>query len=380
MKSITLEYSDYRKDRLLKYDIPFAIEENTITIFPYKDDSGNEFLSTNKAIDRVNEKDIISALIPVLNRLVYLFDHCHESDYTAYKDKYLFISCYSNYPETIYKNPRNAKYSELHYNGKKCKNDSAQSDSFNFDLPEFCVPFRDDDDLIIGHFSYNRIDFHFDIFHCPLKKLHLELIKAVVNLYLKIEDQLRELYQYYESIKVRLELTSFIKKQADHEKVVTKEDINKLDRNIEEYKSTLLSCYSQLRNLHLKLKGLETETINPEEEVEKLIEAYNIKFSPEGFWFETEDIYYKDIFLGKYKITIDVNAGKISIINLKKKIGSYDHPHIDSGKICLGELNSAIAKLMSEYKYFDVAKLCSELLYFYNKSSAYMPIERWIEG
>ena len=63
----------------------------------------------------------------------------------------------------------------------------------------------------------------------------------------------------------------------------------------------------------------------------------------------------------------------------KKKIDNYDHPHIENGKICLGELNLAIAKLMSEYKYFDVAKLCSELLYFYNKSSAYLPIERWIE-
>lgn len=380
MKSITLEYSDYLKNKLIKYDIPFAIEEQTITIFPYKDSSGHTFISTNQAAYRVqDEKDIITAIIPVLNRLVYVYDHCNESNYMAYMDRYLFISCYSNYPEEVYKNQKTGIYSELHYNGKKCSNAASQRDSINFELPEFCVPFKDDHGLVIGHFSYNRIDFHFDIFHTPLKPLHLELIEDVVNMYLKIEDQLKELYQSYESIKVRLELIDYIKKQAERAKISTKEQIKSLNYRIEESNETLLNSYKELRNLHLKLIGLETETINPEEEVEKLLETYNIRFSTKGFWFETEDIYYKDIFLGQYKITINVNTGRISIHNLKKKVGSYDHPHIDDGKICLGELNSAIAKLISEYKYLEVAKICSELLYFYNKSSAYIPIERWIE-
>ncbi|MDP2365075.1 MAG: hypothetical protein Q8M94_15065, partial [Ignavibacteria bacterium] len=68
MKSIALNYSDYLKDKLIRYDVPFAIEEQTITIFPYKDDSGNTFLSANQAARRVqDEKDIITAIVPVLN-------------------------------------------------------------------------------------------------------------------------------------------------------------------------------------------------------------------------------------------------------------------------------------------------------------------------
>lgn len=379
MKTITLEYSDCLKDKLLKYDVPFAIEEHTITIFPYKDDSGT-FLSINQAEKRVyGEKDIITAIIPVLNRLIYLYDHCYENDYINNINKYLFISCYGHYPNTVYKNQKGSSYPELSYNNKKCANAGGQRNFISFELPEFCIPFKDDNGLVIGHFSYNRIDFHFDIFHTPLKTLHLKLIEDVVNLYLKIENQLKELYQSYEAVRVRIELTNYIKKQADRQKIAIKEKIISLNYRIEDIKSELLNSYSQIKMFQLTLIGLETEKINPEEEIEKLIETYNIKFGTDGFWFETEDIYCKDIFLGKYKITINVSSGIISIINLKKKIGCYDHPHIEDGRICLGELNSAITKLISEYKYFEVAKLCSELLYFYNKSSAYIPMERWIE-
>lgn len=368
MKSVIVNYTEKLKLELEKYDIPFAFDEKTITVF----------LDQNSVIpSSFIAEQILPAIVPVLKRPVYIKDHFLIKNWLNSPFSNLYIVCFPQ--DTSFKNIKNIKYKTLIYKGKKVNNDNGQEYMQVLDIPDFALPIKDDNGITIGFIAYNIINIFFDIMHVELQALHLELIRDTVDSYLKIENSLKELFNEYLSVKGRTELIKYIKNISEREKEKLKREISDYEYNINKYTSAIIDWHKSLRNTVLKLKGIESEKINIEEEVEKLITEHDIKFNTEGLiWFETEDIYIKSILIGRFRITLNLEQGSIKIKNLTRKIQEYDHPHIRNEILCLGELNVAITKLTSEYKFIEVAKLCKEMLYFYNPSSAHMQIERWI--
>lgn len=366
MKSISTVYSEELKNSLEKHDIPFAFDEETITVF---------FTQNSFFCSDYKTAQLLPAIIPILKRPVFVQDHFHTNNWINSPDTHFYITCF---PQDSYK--RSDKYRIFQYKGKKVNNTDG-ADYINIqDVPDFAIPIKDDTEKVIGFIAYNIINIFFDIMHSDLKPLYVELIKDAVNSYLMIEDNLKALFNEFLSVKGRVELIKYIKLMSDKEKNKMEREVEGHKQNIKDYSAYLINSYENLRNATLKLKGLETGKINAEEEVEKLISEYNLKFNTEGLiWFETEDIRIKDILLGKFKITLNINSGTIRILNLTRRIDQYDHPHINNGVLCLGELANAISKLITEYKYIEVARLCKEVLYFYNQSSAHVPLERWID-
>ena len=366
MKSISVVYSEDLKNDLEKHDIPFAFDEETITVF---------FSQNSVVCSDHKTAQLLLAIIPVLKRPVYIQDHFYTRTWIDSPESHFYITCF---PQDNYE--KSNKYKLLQYKGNKVNNTDKQDNIHIQDIPDFAIPIKDDTGKAIGFIAYNIINIFFDIMHSDLKPLHIELIKDAVNSCLKIEDNLKELFNMYLITRGREELIKHIKQISEKEKDKTKRKIDEYETNIKDHSAYLVRCYRDLRDATLKLRSLESEKINAEEEVEKLISEYNIKFNTEGLiWFETEDIYYKDILIGRFRITLDISSGTIKIQNLTRKIENHDHPHILNGTLCLGELQNAISKLMTEYKYLEVAKLCKEILYFYNPSSAYMQVERWID-
>lgn len=82
--------------------------------------------------------------------------------------------------------------------------------------------------------------------------------------------------------------------------------------------------------------------------------------------------------LGQYQLTIDL-AGDVrvdSVDHLGPKAG-WDHPHVQAGLPCLGNLRPGILKLIAEFEVALAAQLLLDFLATYQPETAYTPIEGW---
>jgi len=82
--------------------------------------------------------------------------------------------------------------------------------------------------------------------------------------------------------------------------------------------------------------------------------------------------------LGEYRIALDL-AGDVridSLDHLGPKAG-WDHPHIQAGLPCLGNLRPGVLKLIAEFELALAAQLLLEFLTIYQPETAYTPIEDW---
>lgn len=369
MENVVVSYSEKLKIDLEKYDIPFAYDDKNIIVFVNKE---------SYIVNMPAFTDMIPAIVPVLKRKIHCSDNLLLKNWSITTKDFFYISC-CNYNSLNSQKPPKI-YKTLLYGGEKILNSNKQRSLYTQEVPDYAIPIKDDAGEIIGLMSYNLILIFFSIFCSDLKPLHLKLIEDTVNSYIKIESSLKELFDEYAVMQGKIKLIKYIEQIAKLEQERIKRDIHSYEETIKERSIQIVELHQKLRNSVLKLRGLESEKIDIEGEFEKLITDFNIKFNSDGLiWFDTENIKYKDILLGKFRILLDIQKGVIKINNITKKIGAFDHPHIREGVLCLGELSNTVSKLMSEYKYIEVAKLCKEMLYFYNPSSAYKKVEEWRE-
>lgn len=85
--------------------------------------------------------------------------------------------------------------------------------------------------------------------------------------------------------------------------------------------------------------------------------------------------------LGAFRLTLDL-AGDVrvdSLEHLGPKSG-WDHPHVQDGLPCLGNLRPGILKLIAEFELALAAQLLLDFLATYQPETAYTPIEGWPEA
>lgn len=81
--------------------------------------------------------------------------------------------------------------------------------------------------------------------------------------------------------------------------------------------------------------------------------------------------------LGSYKVIIDFESGNLTIDNLTDKLDEYDHPHIDHGVGCLGNISDGVIRLLGELELFGALQMIHTFLYSYNSGNAFINIEKW---
>ena len=82
--------------------------------------------------------------------------------------------------------------------------------------------------------------------------------------------------------------------------------------------------------------------------------------------------------LGAFRLTLDL-AGDVrvdSLEHLGPKSG-WDHPHVQDGLPCLGNLRPGILKLIADFELALAAQLLLDFLATYQPETAYTPIEGW---
>jgi hypothetical protein len=85
--------------------------------------------------------------------------------------------------------------------------------------------------------------------------------------------------------------------------------------------------------------------------------------------------------LGAYCLTIDL-AGDVRIESQDHRGPKplWDHPHVQGGLPCLGNLREGILKLIAEYELALAVQVLIDFLRTYNPETAYTPIEGWPEA
>ena len=82
--------------------------------------------------------------------------------------------------------------------------------------------------------------------------------------------------------------------------------------------------------------------------------------------------------LGAFRLSLDL-AGDVrvdSLEHLGPKSG-WDHPHVQDGLPCLGNLRPGILKLIADFELALAAQLLLDFLTTYQPETAYTPIEGW---
>ena len=82
--------------------------------------------------------------------------------------------------------------------------------------------------------------------------------------------------------------------------------------------------------------------------------------------------------LGVYRLVLDLD-GDVRIHSVSKlgpKPG-WDHPHVQDGRPCLGNLREGVLKLIAEYELALAVQVAIGFLEAYQPEGAYCAIERW---
>jgi hypothetical protein len=82
--------------------------------------------------------------------------------------------------------------------------------------------------------------------------------------------------------------------------------------------------------------------------------------------------------LGRFRVDIRFN-GDVTIKNLTRPHGYYDHPHVWNAKPCLGNIGQSVMKLVTEFQWVAAAQLLLEYLKTVNPKEWYTPIHHWEE-
>ena len=149
-------------------------------------------------------------------------------------------------------------------------------------------------------------------------------------------------------------------------------EIERLEGQIRRYSQRIEMEERRQREFHRRLETLK-HLVQDEKGVGAELER--LRSMPEVREVELEDgcltvftnpihVTYngKRYLLGSFRINLDLDGGNLRIVNLTNPYKSYDHPHIDMGRPCLGNLQGWIFQLLGERQFATAAQLLMEYL------------------
>jgi hypothetical protein len=84
--------------------------------------------------------------------------------------------------------------------------------------------------------------------------------------------------------------------------------------------------------------------------------------------------------VGRFELDLDLE-GEVTIRNVENTItrGGWEHPHVQGGIPCLGNLRDGIMKLLGECELVPLTSMLLQFLEAYDADTAYAEITRWEE-
>lgn len=151
--------------------------------------------------------------------------------------------------------------------------------------------------------------------------------------------------------------------------------------------------YSEHHIVMRTLLGQQTEYNQEKLTVTKLREMFTelLKDKYESFSFNktevigrTKEVVIKYLrykfHVGKFEIVISLN-GEVRMYNTTKRFGTNDHPHVDNGIPCLGNIKETIPKMIFQGDYLGLLSLLHDFLLAYNPDGPYTKLtEGWGDG
>ncbi len=169
---------------------------------------------------------------------------------------------------------------------------------------------------------------------------------------------------------------------------VTEEDAQAVRSQLAELSRQFVTLDRRLLSYSRRAKELRTLTDVPEsagQELERLLAVRGVRAAEVAgsqlrvlthqLMLESEGSTYN---LGEYRILLDL-AGDVRIESISR-LGPkphWDHPHIQDGLPCLGNLREGVLKLMARYELALATQVLMDFLSTYNADTAYCPIEGW---
>ena len=81
--------------------------------------------------------------------------------------------------------------------------------------------------------------------------------------------------------------------------------------------------------------------------------------------------------IGEFDVQINLKSGNLKITNETNKTSGYDHPHINNGNPCLGNIADGLIRMITEFELFGALQMIYNYLHSYNPDSVYNKIEFW---
>ena len=112
------------------------------------------------------------------------------------------------------------------------------------------------------------------------------------------------------------------------------------------------------------------------------VSTISINRQPRQLVVETSDVVvewnHQSFRLGRYQLIIALDGDvRIESIDHLGPKSHWDHPHVQGGLPCLGNLREGVLKLIAEYELALAVQVLLDFLTTYDPESAYTPIEGW---
>ena len=323
------------------------------------------------------------------------------------------------------------QYDCLSFNGNKYKLSGSQTDAIIPDIPKGSKFLeiksdkvgdkRDVVALVNGHHLYLL----FDVLDCTngiwselqetdekfeaAARETCQLFVDIVSVYLDyaVANNLLIDYKPIEEEKEKKNFDTFVSllKSGSKKQVVTIESsIKNIMAQADSYISEAAKAYALLKNEQARLAvAIATSEghVDKRCDVFKNLLKYSYKYikmnSETIIEASTKSVYVRHpiiddkgvvhnriFYVGQFKVTIDLNnvsSSGVTIQNItpKKILVSgvermIEHPHIQGGRVCWGNLASSVAKLLGQGDYLFLLQLVGQYLFAYNEGDAYNKI------
>lgn len=265
------------------------------------------------------------------------------------------------------------------------------------------IPIYDQDNLIAEYVD-GSLFVLFDLMHSKYEIVFLMakilenfviqgLMKNVSARRLVILQKFLIQYQKYISSIEFILFFQAIPRRLNGKMEVVKGEINSLNHD-------LIIKYRQRNDLSMALNNYKEHPKDAMTEIESLKEIPEIdSFSIESPSTDSTDkqlvvLFTKPITIeyqrtkykiGSFKIEIDfsgqLDSDNVKCTNLTRKIEeTFDHPHINNGSCCFGNIEEVVPELIASYSLADLARLLICYLQSYTRNDKYRPyrnIEYW---
>ncbi len=177
-----------------------------------------------------------------------------------------------------------------------------------------------------------------------------------------------------------------------------------IESRVDEYKDRIQSNNSECENL-------QQQILNTRLQIETDTQALSALNGTKGQWKVKTEKEYKNLFhlipnmyssfrieddkliadtneicityehyeyvIGEFEVQISLKTGDLKINNVTNKVSGYDHPHINRGNPCLGNIADGLIRMITEFELFGALQMIYNYLHSYNPDSVYNKIEFW---